>query len=148
MEASSSTMCTSALSLGACCMPPILYPHCYGVVSTNGNLPGITPTYRSRETAYRSQQKVEWWRQLSLRLPPRRERRSKKRPFAHHGSNLDPVTEHFERAANDAGVTYIDPDFAAFAATTDQDAPTGRRVPYGVGQQIAENATEQHGIAH
>ena len=48
----------------------------------------------------------------------------------------------------DAGVTNIDPDFAAVAAATDQDAPTGRRVPYGVGQQIAENATEQHGIAH
>ena len=46
----------------------------------------------------------------------------------------------------DARVVYVDPDFGASAAAADQDAPSGLCVPYGIGQQIAEDATEQHWI--
>jgi hypothetical protein len=48
----------------------------------------------------------------------------------------------------DARVVYVDPDFGPAAAAADQDAPSGLCVSYGIGQQIAEDATEQHRITH
>ena len=47
----------------------------------------------------------------------------------------------------DAGIVDIDPDFRPFAAAADQNAPAGLRIPDRIGQEIAQNATEQHGIA-
>src|SRR4051794_20097002 len=48
----------------------------------------------------------------------------------------------------DTRVVYIDPYFGPFAAAADQNAPSGLRVSCGVGQQILEDAIEQHRIAH
>ena len=48
----------------------------------------------------------------------------------------------------DARVVYVNPDFGTFAAAADQNPPSGFRVSYGIGQQILQDATEQHRIAH
>jgi hypothetical protein len=47
----------------------------------------------------------------------------------------------------DTGVVHVDPHFRASTAATDQDAPAGLRVPDRIGQEIAQDATEQHRIA-
>ena len=48
----------------------------------------------------------------------------------------------------DTRVVYVNPDFGTFAAAADQNPPPGFRVSYGIGQQILQDATEQHWIAH
>ena len=48
----------------------------------------------------------------------------------------------------DAGVVHIDPDFRPPAAAADQDASSRLRVSYRIGHQIAEDASQQHWIAH
>lgn len=45
-------------------------------------------------------------------------------------------------------IVYIDSDLTPSAAAADQDGPSGLRVSYGIGQQITEDAIEQHRIAH
>ena len=47
----------------------------------------------------------------------------------------------------DARIVDIDSDFAPFAAAADQNAPSRLGVSYGIGQQIAEDATKQYWIA-
>ena len=44
----------------------------------------------------------------------------------------------------DARVVYINPDLGPVATAADQNAPSGLRVSYGIGHQIAEDATEQN----